>query len=127
MDAVSITDTIVHCAAINKKADELVSVRNHYIDLRIQANDEIYNRDIGKVEELDRALNAREAEMLEKLNEATAYADELMANVENSCSLLMSRISGLFAEDNRAQYLSEARRNASARPLAAPANPVDMF
>ena len=127
MDAVSITDAIVHCAAINKKADELVSVRNHYIDLRMQANDEIYNRDIGKVEELDRALNAHEAEMLEKLNEATAYADELMANVENSCSLLMSRISGLFAEDNRAQYLSEARRNASARPLVAPANPVDMF
>ena len=127
MDAFSITDVISDYIRINKLADELIATRQHYVDLRLQANDDIHSRHLANAESLDAAQNERETELVNRLNDAIAYADELMGRIEGFDVMLTSRITGLFADDQKQQYHAEAKRAADAQPLAMPANVVNMF
>ncbi|MBQ2681289.1 MAG: hypothetical protein IJF97_05065 [Eggerthellaceae bacterium] len=127
MEAFSLTDKVFHLARLLKKLDEMVSLRQHYVDLRLQANDRIFDGHKDEVNGRDEEIAAQREEYLKRLGEAEAYADELIGNIEGYNAMLDNRISGFGSASQRDAFHVEARQIAAARPIAIPVQVESLF
>ena len=123
----SISDAVNQLVKLVEKIDELLSIRQQFVDRRLKANDDLGEHYAVIAKEKDEELNARQAEMIDWLNARNDAAAELMSHIEGVGYTLETRITGLSVSTQRRQYWEEARRNAAARMIAIPGDLERVF